>query len=189
MPAKRISLLLVISFFSLTRVAAQTDTGSRSLKLIIIRHGEKPVKGDNLTCQGLNRSLQLPAVLNAKFGIPQLIYVPSLGNGESTKHARMFETVAPFASKYNLTINSSYAGKDFEGISKNLTTQKGNILIVWDHKAIPGLAKALGVNDANLFWDDNDYDSIWILEYRTGSATPVFKKDTEGLTPSTECPF
>ena len=186
---KRICLLLVFSFLLQIRVSAQPDSSNRTLKVIIIRHGEKPFKGDNLTCQGLNRSMQLPAVLNAKFGIPQLVYVPSLGNGESTKHARMFETVAPFAAKYNLTINSSYAGKDFDGITKNLTSKKGNILIVWDHKAIPGLAKALGVTESNLSWDDNDYDSIWIIEFTAGSAAPVFKKDTEGLSPAVACPF
>ena len=39
---------------------------SEDLKVVIIRHGEKPEKpatGDNLTCQGENRVLQIPEVL------------------------------------------------------------------------------------------------------------------------------
>ena len=46
------------------------------LKVVIIRHGEKPTEkpsdksdgGDNLSCQGQNRALQLPAVLIKKIG-------------------------------------------------------------------------------------------------------------------------
>jgi hypothetical protein len=40
-----------------------------SLKVVIIRHGEKPETGDNLSCQGENRALQLPAVLYKKYNI------------------------------------------------------------------------------------------------------------------------
>ncbi|HWY33058.1 MAG TPA: hypothetical protein VNX68_00345, partial [Nitrosopumilaceae archaeon] len=75
---------------------------SFSQTVIIIRHGEKPLKGKNLNCQGLNRSLKLPAVLYSKFGIPGNVYVPSLDNNISTGHARMFQTVIPLAAKYNL---------------------------------------------------------------------------------------
>ena len=48
----------------------------KNLKVVIIRHGEKPTEkpsdksdgGDNLSCQGQNRALQLPAVLIKKIG-------------------------------------------------------------------------------------------------------------------------
>src|ERR1700733_13608402 len=106
------------------------------LRVVLIRHGEKPRKGDNLTCQGLNRSLALPAVLYGKFGIPTAIYVPSPGLGDSTKHARMFETIVPFAVKYNLALNTSFAEKDSAGIARAILQRKGVVLVVWEHKAI-----------------------------------------------------
>ena len=46
--------------------------------IVFLRHGEKPTGGyGQLTCQGFNRSLKLPAVLLAKFGTPSILYAPS----------------------------------------------------------------------------------------------------------------
>ncbi len=105
------AVLIVLCFFCFTVLSfAQT--------VVIIRHGEKPPNGKNLNCQGLNRSLKLPAVLYSKFGIPGSIYVPSLDNNISTGHARMFETVVPLVAKYNIKINSKYAEADTAALAK-----------------------------------------------------------------------
>ena len=48
-----------------------------------------------------------------KFNKPDYTFVPSLGLDKSTKHARMFQTITPFAIKYNLTINSQYEENDY----------------------------------------------------------------------------
>lgn len=46
--------------------------------IIIVRHGEKPAQGlGQLTCQGLNRALALPAVLLSRYGNPVAIYAPN----------------------------------------------------------------------------------------------------------------
>lgn len=82
-----------------------------ALTIVIVRHGEKPEQGDNLSCQGLNRALALPPVL-MKFGHPNLAYVPALKQGDSTAHARMFQTVTPTAVQLTLTVNSQYAEDD-----------------------------------------------------------------------------
>src|SRR5450432_1244129 len=123
--------------------------------VVIIRHAEKPVKGENLNCQGLNRSLKLPALLYSKFGIPGSIYVPSLGVGASTSHARMFETVIPLAAKYNLKINSKYPGADSGDLARDIKSQKGFVLVVWQHRNIPTIVRSLGLTDFSLKWDDN----------------------------------
>jgi len=127
---KAINLLLFFvlgcNFFTFAQ-----NTTINNLKLVFIRHAEKPEKGDNLTCQGLNRALLLPKLLKDKFGIPAFIFVPSLGLGESTKHARMFETIAPFAMKYNLAINTSHREKDSIAMATDLKSKNGTILIVW----------------------------------------------------------
>jgi hypothetical protein len=154
--------------------------------VVIIRHGEKPEKGKNLNCQGLNRSLKLPAVLYSKFGIPGNIYVPSLDNNISTGHARMFETVIPLAAKYNLKINSKYAEMDTDALAREIKGKKGFVLVVWRHSIIPSIVRALGVQGFGMHWGDNDYDSIWIINFPKGIAKITF--DKEGLTPSTSCP-
>ena len=160
---------------------------SKSLKLVFIRHGERPDNGDNLTCKGFNRSLLLPALLYKKFGLPDNIYVPSLNLGKSTKRARMFQTITPFAVKYNLSINSQYDEEDYKHISKALLQEKGTILIIWEHNTITPLLDYLGIKTSSLNWPDSDYDSIWIVTFKKGQA--ILTKDREGLNPSDNCSF
>jgi len=178
----RLLLCLAIYFVTVKSVFAQAE----NLKLVFIRHAEKPLKGSNLTCQGLNRSLQIPAVLVKKFGVPQYLMVPQLGLGDTTKHSRMFETIAPFAMQYNLAIATTHNEKDFTQIAADLKSRTGTTIITWEHKAIPGIVKALGVTEA-LNWPDDDYDSIWIVIFKNG--VPQLLKDKEGLHPSTNCPI
>jgi hypothetical protein len=160
---------------------------SNDLKIVFIRHAEKPLKGDNLTCEGLNRSLKLPAVITAKFGIPAFIFVPGLGLGEATKHARMFQTIVPLAAKYNLTINSSRTEKDSLGMAADIKSRSGVVLVAWEHGGIAPIARALGVKESGLKWPDDDYDSIWIVTFDNGVA--VLTKDKEGIVAAKGCDF
>jgi hypothetical protein len=157
-----------------------------NLKVVIIRHGEKPKDGDNLSCQGQNRALQLPAVLHQKFNVPDYIYVPALKGDESTKHSRMFQTISPFAIKYNVTINSKYNSNENEKIARSVLKKSGVVLMVWDHSAIQSLASTLGIHSAPQ-WDDADFDSIWVISFDNGAAK--LTTDSEGLTPSQTCHY
>ena len=157
-----------------------------SLKVVIIRHGEKPENGDNLSCQGENRALQLPAVLYQKFNKPDYTYVPSLELDKSTKHARMFQTVTPFAIKYNLKVNSKYDEKDTSTIAKKILEKTGTVLMVWEHSEIPPLAEELGVENPPA-WDGKDFDSIWVITYSNGKA--VLSVDKEGISAASVCNF
>lgn len=153
-------------------------------RVIIIRHGEKPDKGDNLSCKGFNRAIQLADVLQKKYGIPDRIYTPSPNLGGSTSAARMYQTIVPFAVKYNLKVNTKYEVKDEKGIADAIKKQSGTVLLVWEHKAISKIVKALGV-EGKMDWDDNDFDSIWIVTLQNGKAQ--LSKDREGINPSAEC--
>jgi len=157
-----------------------------NLRVVFIRHGEKPDAGDNLSCQGENRALQLPAVLYGKYKIPDYTYVPSLGLDESTKHARMFQTVTPFAVKYNLTVNSQFDEKDYSNVAEDVENRSGTVLLVWEHSAIPHLAKKMGVANPP-DWKGDDFDSIWVITFADGVAS--LSVDREGLTPSADCRF
>jgi hypothetical protein len=157
-----------------------------NLRVVLIRHAEKPQKGYNLTCKGLNRSLQLVSILYSRFGLPAAIYVPSLGERDSTKHARMFQTIAPFVTKYNLTIRTSFHENDTSQLAQAIRQQKGVVLVVWEHSRLPAIARCLGVKDVLHHWKDDDYDSIWIIDYVNGAA--VLIKDKEGLHPGEACP-
>lgn len=179
-------LFFILSYFLIFFCTCNVTAQNKNLKLVFIRHAEKSADGDNLNCQGLNRSMQLPAVLFKKFGRPSNIYVPALQLGDVTKHARMLQTITPFVAKYTLTINSEYDEKDYKKISKALLDENGTIIIVWEHKNIPAILAHLGVN-ANLSWPDNDFDSIWIVTFTKGRA--ILSRDKEHLNPAQGCPF
>ena len=175
--------LLVVFVCATTTFAQQKDS---ELKVVFIRHGEKPSKGSNLTCAGFNRSLQLPRVIDKKFGVPTNIYVSALALGTETKHCRMFETAVPLAVKYNITLNTKFEEKDASNLASEILKQKGTVLVVWEHKAIAPIVNALGISQ-DLKWPDNDFDSIWVITFDKG--TPVLTKDTEGIVVTDVCPM
>ena len=182
-------LLLSISFYS----NAQQMPAGVSLRVVIIRHGEKPDTGNNLSCAGLNRALALPAVLDTVIGKPGYTYVPTIGTGDKkTSSVRMFQTVTPFAVKNNLPVNSKYDEADTTAVAIDVKKKKGKVLMVWEHGNIPGLARNLGVK-GNLSWPGSDFDSIWIIDFKgtdsKGNALePVLTIEKEHITPSNICP-
>ena len=178
-------LFALLLAFSLSCCNASAQ--NKNLKLVFIRHAERPDDGDNLNCQGINRSYLLPAVLFGKFGIPQNVYVPTLSVGKRTKHARMLETISPFVAKYNVTVNSQFDEADNIRMAQSLLKEHGTILIVWEHNNIEPIVSALGVNAGLTDWPDSDFDSIWIVTFKKG--VPTLTKDKEGLHPSEVCAF
>ncbi|MGR9012553.1 MAG: histidine phosphatase family protein [Gammaproteobacteria bacterium] len=175
---------IAISTLSFSCIAKSEP--DNNLKVVMIRHGEKPDSGDNLSCQGENRALQLPAVLYKKFNIPNYTYIPELKSGNATKHSRMFQTVSPFAIKYNLTIDSQYKEDSYSKVADDVKKKSGTVLMVWEHKAIQPIAEQLGVENPPA-WKSDDFDSIWIITYQNGKASLAF--DQEGITPSSICNF
>ncbi len=157
------------------------------LTVVIIRHAEKPEKGDNLSCQGLNRAMQLPAVLVKQFGVPNYAYVPAPSVGKATKSGRMMQTIWPLAVKYNLTVNSKYDVKQTTALAKNILKRSGTVLVVWEHNNIADIATALGAKAKTLNWPGNDYDSIWKLTVKGSKAILVESK--ENIKPQANCNF
>jgi len=160
------------------------------LQLVIIRHGEKPTEGDNLSAQGFERALALPAVLNKVMPRPpHFTYVPCIGTDkDATTRVRMMQTVLPYAVQHNLTINSDYAPDEIAGLVKELRRLRGTVLLVWEHHNIVKIAEALGIEEPQE-WPDDDYDSIWTITFRKGRAKgkarqPVLTKSREGIEPA-----
>jgi len=178
-------LLLTLCFTAFFCSIGQSGSAAAARRIILIRHGEKPDQGDNLSCAGFNRALQLPAVLNKKFGALAEIYVPAINTGKQTSTARMYQTAVPLAVKYNLGINSKYDVDDVAGLAQSLLKKEGTTLVVWEHKKINNIVKALGV-EQKIDWADDDYDSIWIITFQDGKA--VLTTDKEGIKAAANCP-
>ncbi|HEX2630562.1 MAG TPA: histidine phosphatase family protein [Chitinophagaceae bacterium] len=179
-------LFTTLSFYSFSQLP---DSVVR--RIVIVRHGEKPKSGDNLTCQGLNRALALPDTLYKRFGRPDHSYVPTIKTGTKTSSVRMFQTITPYAVQYDLTVNSNYPESDTVKFAKHLKTKKGLILVVWEHTNIPGIARHLGVKNPDP-WLSTDFDSIWIIDFvqnkKTKAITIYYSTQQEGITPSSTCP-
>jgi hypothetical protein len=178
--------LLCLLFPFIFVLPGRSFAQSSALKLVFIRHAERPDNGENLNCAGFNRSVLLPAVLYRKFGLADDIFIPSLKLGSVTKRSRMLETILPYTIKYNLSINSKYDEDDSKGLSAALLKQTGTVIIVWDHTKIPDIVRALGIT-RDLKWERDDFDSILIITFPKGK--PVLKIDREGLNPPQGCPF
>ena len=161
---KFLVLALVPGILPVSSIAQQLSD-SVPLKVIIIRHGEKPDTGFNLSCEGFQRALVLPQVFTPLFGVPDYTYVPVIRTGKSTNSVRMYQTVTPFAVKHDLIINSKFDEKDSAGLAADILKKKGTVLIVWDRRNIPPIARNLGVKNKDLNWSDNDFDSIWIIDF------------------------
>lgn len=177
-------------FILIIESKAQSLPDSIPLRILIIRHGEKPDSGYNLNCQGWNRAIALPKAIIPQFGIPDLVYVPNMTTGKKTKTVRMYQTVIPMAIKYSLLVNSKYEETDSLEISDNIIHQKGTVLIVWDKKNIAPLVRNLGIRNTILEWSDKDYDSIWIIEFiknAEGGLVPALRRGRENIVPSKEC--
>jgi hypothetical protein len=153
-------------------------------KIVLMRHAEKPQDGDNLSCQGLNRSLALPKVLNEIIGIPDHIYIPSIKNDQSTKHVRMLQTITPFAVQYNLKINSEYNEDEIKKVLKEIKNKQGTILIVWSHTELPDFAKEIGIKKS-MKWEKNDFDSLWVIQ-NNGQKTNL-SVEKQSISPSEHC--
>jgi hypothetical protein len=163
----------------------QTDSDSPSLRVVILRHAEKPAEGDNLSCQGLNRALALADVLYKKFKLPDHIFVPSIKTGKTTDVARMYQTIVPFAVKHNLPIDTKFDVGSETALAQAILKKTGTLLVVWEHDRIPNLVRRLGIKEPALKWKGTDYDSIWIVTFKKGKARLNF--DKENLAPPGDC--
>lgn len=160
------------------------------LRVVIIRHGEKPDSGFNLSCKGFNRSLALPKMFTSLFGVPDYTYVPTVMTGRTTNSVRMYQTVVPFAVKYGLLINSKFLESDSINIANDILEKKGTVLIVWNSKNIPSIVRSLGIKDKNLKWEATDFGSIWILDFvktKENKLLPNLRTAKENINPSSRC--
>ena len=187
---------LLYLLFRLSSLAPKITVPIKSsvLRVVLIRHGEKPASGDNLSCAGLNRALALPAVLNKLLPVPpNYTFVPLIGtDGKDTTSIRMLQTVTPYAVQHNLTINSDYEADNTKGVAKKLRRCRGTVLVVWEHVNIIKIAKKLGIK-APPDWPDTDFDSIWTIRFAGGGAKgkarhPTLTRSKAHIQPAATCP-
>jgi hypothetical protein len=185
--------LLVACAIAATAPLAQAEQQT----LVFLRHGEKPAAGlGQLSCQGLNRALALPAVLRARFGPPDALFAPNPGQrkqdgAERYNYLRPLATLEPTAIALGLPVNTDYGYADLAGLRQALAAPAyahATIWIAWEHHAIEQLVKTLlrdngGAAETVPHWAGDDFDSLWVvrIERDGGTTRARFSRQRQGL--------
>jgi hypothetical protein len=192
-------VFIVIALLASTAGAARGEQ-----TIVFFRHGEKPSGGyGQLTCQGLNRALALPAVLTSLFGPAKYAYAPSPAvkisePAGSFYYVRPLATIEPTAIRLGLSVNTRYGYTDVVGLQNVLITPtKDNTtsFVAWEHsylvKTVQNIMNAYGGGAVVPAWTTGDYDSLYVVRINYGSSaiTARFERDHEGLNNQpTTCP-
>ncbi|CAM2139720.1 Histidine phosphatase family protein [Pararobbsia alpina] len=148
--------------------------------IVFLRHGEKPAAGlGQLDCQGLQRSLHLPAVLNTLFGKPTAIFAPNPSvrkddSGVSYDYVRPLATIEPTAITFALPVNTDIGFKDVDGLRKALTAPEyanAIVFVAWEHHlartVTKDLLKQFGGDDKSVpKWESDDFDSLYVVRLK-----------------------
>jgi hypothetical protein len=189
---------------ALLMLAVGVNDARAQQTIVFFRHGEKPAGGyGQLTCQGLNRALALPDVLNGKFGKPDFLYAPNPAvkisdPAGSFFYVRPLATIEPTAIRFGLSVNTNYGYADVAGLEGRLImADKANttIFVSWEHaylvKVVQNIMNHHGGGTAVPPWIPNDYDTLYVVnvDYVGSTIHAQFHRDQEGLNNRlTTCP-
>ncbi|MDE2293072.1 MAG: histidine phosphatase family protein [Elusimicrobia bacterium] len=152
-------------------------------QVILIRHGEKPASGNDLSPRGYQRAQALVAFFTsgaptARYGPPAAIYAEQPQPDGS--QARPFETVKPLADSLGQTVDTDFKKKDAAGLAQDILTNPDYagkmVLISWEHHMLPDILRALGWTTGPDAYPDAAFDRVWTLDFDGGK--PVAFSDT-----------
>jgi hypothetical protein len=122
----------------------------KNTTISIIRHGEKPSTGDNLTPMGQARAQAYISYFGNYAINEQTKTIDALFAASSSATSRRpYLTLEPLAKTLGLEINAMYDDKNpapfVRELRENPSYDNANILISWRHSGMLELAEALGV--------------------------------------------
>jgi hypothetical protein len=173
--------------------------------IVLLRHGEKPEAGlGQLSCQGLNRALALPRVIESRYGKPDVIFAPDPAQqksdlGQRYDYVRPLATIEPTAIYFGMPVNASLGVSQTEDLRQAVLApayRRSVVVVAWEHVVLEKLAQQIvaqyGGDPATVpWWHSRDFDSIYVLrisrlEGRTQVAFSTGQQGLNGL--STRCP-
>lgn len=196
--------LLLAAMLCSTPVLAAENPAVQTI--VLVRHGEKPDAGlGQLSCQGLNRALALPNVIQAMFGKPDYIFAPDPAHSKpdhwkSYDYVRPLATIEPTAIRFALPVNTQFGQEDDKGLVAALESRdyrNAIVLVAWEHRKIEDIAQALLAHngaDPKIrvpSWAYEDFDRIYVIRITRTSdgAHATFEQKQEHLDgQSKQCP-
>jgi hypothetical protein len=164
---------LFVKGSSLSREQKRRSAVSKLVKVLIIRHAEKPptkheppygvtADGDqdskSLVVRGWQRAGALATLLAPRGGVfsnpalatPSIVYAAKAREEDSpatddvgSKSQRPLQTVAPLAARLHLTVNLSFSKGDEAALAKDVLSRAGVVLICWQHERICAISRHL----------------------------------------------
>jgi hypothetical protein len=173
--------------------------------IVLLRHAEKPAAGlGQISCQGLNRALALPAVLLRKFDRPAALFAPNPGirkkdAGVPYNYIRPLATIEPTAIRLGMPVNTDFGLDDLDALQAAITQpayRDATVFVAWEHRLAAKLAaQLLAANGANPslvpVWHYSDFDSLYVvtLQQQAGQTRASFRVEQQGLNDQAQtCP-
>lgn len=157
-------------------------------QIVLIRHAEKPRRGDELNERGWERARALPeffeknSILN-RFGAPVAIYAAEPKDKRAS--VRMIQTVTPLAEKLKIQINRKFHRLQLKKVLDDIRSHRHytgkTVVICWPSEALPQLAQKLGLKDGPKRWPKKDFDRAWVLSYSDTGEVTQFKNIPQKL--------
>jgi hypothetical protein len=92
---------------------------------------------------------------------------------KTDSHLRPYDTVEPLAKELNLKVHDSVQRDQYDKVARKALSFKGpgNVLICWEHHALAGIAKAIGVQGyaaatgwtGEVEYPDSMFDLNWVV--------------------------
>jgi hypothetical protein len=163
-------------------------------QILIIRHGEKPATGDNLSPEGEKRAQALVHYFRTnrevtRYGTPVAIFAMKPSGQDPSN--RPVQTITPTAISLGLKIHDKFGRDDIKDVAdKILSDPKYDgkmVLICWEHDVIPQLASQLGVSPTPDAWPDDVFDWVYEIDY-SGKNVSSFRIFSQHLMPGDKAP-
>ena len=204
-PSVKIAFIAALSLgILLPRIVAAEVAATETI--VLLRHGEKSAIGlGQLDCQGLNRALVLPAVIQRQFGRPDAIFAPDPAQavtefGHSYYYVRPLATIEPTAIAFGIPVDASIGVFNLDALRQKLESpaySNALLIVAWEGSEIGRLARLLvsdhGGSPAVIRdWRGNDdYDTMYVVKITRAAegTTATFETRQEGLDGQpTACP-
>jgi hypothetical protein len=139
--------------------------------VVILRHGEKPETGPELSARGRERAAALVEVFRTRpelnvNGKPAVIYAMKPGGDDMSR--RPMETVEPTSKALGIPMVTRYTHLEYDKVVREVfgtpAYEGKTVVVCWEHHVIPDLAKAFGVKKAPE-WHGKVFDEFWLVTY------------------------
>ncbi|AZO32395.1 hypothetical protein [Mesorhizobium sp. M1B.F.Ca.ET.045.04.1.1] len=172
--------------------------------IMIIRHAEKPLPDrpelgvdelgqqddKSLTVRGWQRAGALACFFcnpPPPLQIPKAIVAsaPIKKDGSGSRSLRPTQTITSLAQRLKIEPDTRYSKGQEKVAGPAIGQNQAPTLVCWQHESIPDLAAEItqSTEIAPTSWDDDDYDSIWILRFSADEQRWSFSRELQRLLP------